>query len=77
MDTKHGYWTIRHPEGWGVKRQGSREVSAVYERQQDAWREARRLAAGKAGEERAAVRQIPALARAARRPVTRLARLSA
>jgi hypothetical protein len=53
-------------EGWGVKRQGNREIMAVYERQQDAWREARRLAAGKAGEERATLQQIPAPARAAR-----------
>lgn len=77
MDTKHGYWTIRHPQGWGVKRQGSREVSAVYERQQDAWREARHLAAGKAGEQRVPVRQTPAPARSARRPATRRTRLSA
>jgi hypothetical protein len=49
MNGQESFWAVRVTTGWAVKRQGSRELIAVYERQQEAWAEARRLAGGKAG----------------------------
>jgi hypothetical protein len=49
MNSTESFWTVRVASGWAVKRQGSRELIAVYELQQEAWAEERRLAGGKAG----------------------------
>lgn len=49
MNSHVSYWTVRVTAGWAVKRQGSPEWIAVYDRQQDAWAEARRLTGGRAG----------------------------
>ena len=47
MKGQESFWTVRVTTGWAVKRQGSRELIAVFELQQQAWAEARRLGGSK------------------------------
>ncbi len=56
MTNQQSFWTIRQADGWGVKRQGTRQPSSVHDRQMDAWKEARRLSGSTQGEPRLATR---------------------
>lgn len=79
MPDKSSYWTVRHPQGWAVKKQGSREISAMKQKQRDAWEEARRLSAGPQTGGRPQERRMapaPALAPALARSPSRAVRVA-
>ena len=51
MSGKKNYWTSKRSDGkWAVKRSGSNKASSLFGTQQDAWKEARRLARGAGSE---------------------------
>jgi len=51
MGTKKNYWTSKRTDGkWVVKKEGSIRASSVHDKQDIAWKEARRLARGEGSE---------------------------
>ncbi len=45
MATKKDYWTSKRKDGkWSVKRSGAKRASSLFDTQEQAWKEARRLA---------------------------------
>lgn len=46
-----GYWTSKRTDGqWSVKREGASRASSLHSSQENAWKEARRLARGEGSE---------------------------
>ena len=51
MTAKKDYWTSKRSDGkWVVKKDGSSKASSLHVTQENAWREARRLARGEGSE---------------------------
>ena len=50
MANSKNYWTTPHPNGWAVRKEGSRRASTIHATQAGAWNEARRRARGAGGE---------------------------
>ena len=51
MTAKKDYWTGKRNDGkWAVKRSGSSKASSLHDTQEQAWKEARRLARGTSSE---------------------------
>lgn len=51
MTEKNDYWTSKRKDGkWAVKRSGSSKATSLHETQDNAWKEARRLARGASSE---------------------------
>ena len=51
MATGKNYWTSKRKDGkWAVKKEGSDKASSLHSKQDNAWREARRLAKGNSSE---------------------------
>ena len=51
MAQQKDYWTSKRKDGkWGVKKAGASRASSIHETQENAWKEARRLARGDGSE---------------------------
>ena len=51
MESNKDYWTSKRNDGtWSVKREGSTKASSLHNTQEQAWKEARRLARGAGSE---------------------------
>jgi len=47
MATKKDYWASKRSDGkWAVKKSGSSKATSLHDTQENAWKEARRLARG-------------------------------
>ena len=47
MIAKRDYWTSKRNDGkWAVKKSGASKATSIHETQENAWKEARRLARG-------------------------------
>jgi hypothetical protein len=51
MTAKKDYWTSKRTDGkWAVKKEGATKASSLHSTQENAWKEARRLARGEGSE---------------------------
>ncbi len=51
MGSKKDYWASKRQDGkWVVKRAGAKRASSIFDTQEEAWKEARRLARTSGGE---------------------------
>ncbi|GHA12154.1 hypothetical protein GCM10007989_03220 [Devosia pacifica] len=50
MANDKNYWTVKHPDGWAVKREGAERATSVHSTQAEAWKETKERAKKTEGE---------------------------